>query len=494
MKRVKSLPLLILTSVLLSCTAEPRTEPSDDVCKSILLSRQEYISIAFDGETELEKDEVMQIFKDFIKQDQSNPATRGIDVCDFSKCTKFYINSESDKHRFAVKFNSENNESLSFQELIPVYEVEYTSDKGKGLAIISGDRRVSEVIAYLPDFGDHTDEIPIQIKMALAEAQLCLYSKVQEIESIRQNIRSQTINKISKELGHDASEFSYSAIRDRIRIVDDIETRNSPIPNPPNTNVIESVNPICVTAWDTFSPYNGKLPQGNLGASVGGGYGNTPAGTSTTAIAQIFAIAKPNILMNGKTIDWNYLTQNEMISDPYPPYYDGDPLRKRQMVQDVYKFIYDGTKATLGYDNQKKIIEPVISDANIASFMKQYFTFSESSTLNFANIRNSLKGGLPVYLKTEFEYYANNSLSKKELRSYLIDGFIYRTATSADPNSHYFHFEFGLGSWANGWYLGGYTATYKPMIIITIPNTDVDYAMVRSGMGRTKAYYNLNLK
>lgn len=493
MKTVHYLYLLILTSALFSCATDSHVDPSNGTSKTVSISRHEYISIAFDGETELEKDEVLQIFKDFVKQDQSNPATRGVDECNFSKCTKFYINSESDKHRFAVKFNPDNKESLDFQDAIPVYEVEYTSNKGKGLAIISGDRRVSEVIAYLPDFGDYSGEIPIQIKMALAEAQLCLYDKVQEVESIRQNLRDQTICKISKELGHEASEFSYSAIKDRVRIVDETETRNSPTPSPPNTNVIESVNPICVTAWDTFSPYNGKLPQGNLGTSVGGGYGNTPAGTSTAAIAQIFAIAKPNIVMNGNIIDWGYLTENEAIYAPYPPY-PGDPTRKINMVQNVYKFVYDGTKATLGYDNQNKIIEPVVADANIATFMRQYFNFTENSALNFANIRSSLKGGLPVYMKTEFEFYANNVLSKKELRSYLIDGFVYRTATTADPNSHYFHFEFGLGPWANGWYLGGYTATYKPMIIITIPNTDVDYAMVRSGIGRTKAYYNLSLK
>ena len=189
---------------------------------------------------------------------------------------------------------------------------------------------------------------------------------------------------------------------------------------------------------------------------------------------------------------WDDLNAQEMIEDPFPPFTNGSPLWLRETVQELYKFVWDGCNASLGYNSQGKVIDPVITDANVVSFLNQYFTFTQANNLNFANIRSTLDQGSPVYISSQTEYLKNGVVASRDFRGYLLDGYIYRTATTG--YAQYFHFEFGLGPWANGWYYGTYSATYKPIIIITIPNTDVDSAMIRTGMGSLKAFYMLNLK
>ena len=106
---------------------------------SIVLSPDEYISIAYDNPRVITPDEAKQLVLDF---GVNRVQTRG---------------NENIVVKFRSSFNIEEKGSNAVTRsvtdksiLLPVYEMEIVSDAGKGLAYVSADERVAKVMAYLP--------------------------------------------------------------------------------------------------------------------------------------------------------------------------------------------------------------------------------------------------------------------------------------------------------------------------------------------------------
>lgn len=133
--------LFFVLSLLASCNDEEGLDLHNKPIESnsIVLSPDEYISIAYDNPRVITPDEAKQLALDF---GVNRVQTRG---------------NENIVVKFRSSFNIEEKGSNAVTRsvtdksiLLPVYEMEIVSDAGKGLAYVSADERVAKVMAYLP--------------------------------------------------------------------------------------------------------------------------------------------------------------------------------------------------------------------------------------------------------------------------------------------------------------------------------------------------------
>lgn len=138
---IKVLFLFFVLSLLASCNDEEGLDLHNKPIESnsIVLSPDEYISIAYDNPRVITPDEAKQLVLDF---GVNRVQTRG---------------NENIVVKFRSSFNIEEKGSNAVTRsvtdksiLLPVYEMEIVSDAGKGLAYVSADERVAKVMAYLP--------------------------------------------------------------------------------------------------------------------------------------------------------------------------------------------------------------------------------------------------------------------------------------------------------------------------------------------------------
>ena len=289
--------LFFVLSLLASCNDEEGLDLHNKPIESnsIVLSPDEYISIAYDNPRVITPDEAKQLALDF---GVNRVQTRG---------------NENIVVKFRSSFNIEEKGSNAVTRsvtdksiLLPVYEMEIVSDAGKGLAYVSADERVAKVMAYLPKVNLEDTAKIIGAKAMLGLSEQSLLEEAKHYEKMKLEFRDETLKRISKELN--VAAVNFNEIKDRILVEDCLDSRATP--QDPAGNAIGWAGFFCMaTNWDQEPVYNDLLEKAYCAPNVGKEpvYKAVPAGCSVVAMAQIMASLEPNLTIDGIKIDWEAL-------------------------------------------------------------------------------------------------------------------------------------------------------------------------------------------
>ena len=295
--------LFFVLSLLASCNDEEGLDLHNKPIESnsIVLSPDEYISIAYDNPRVITPDEAKQLVLDF---GVNRVQTRG---------------NENIVVKFRSSFNIEEKGSNAVTRsvtdksiLLPVYEMEIVSDAGKGLAYVSADERVAKVMAYLPKVNLEDTAKIIGAKAMLGLSEQSLLEEAKHYEKMKLEFRDETLKRISKELN--VAAVNFNEIKDRILVEDCLDSRATP--QDPAGNAIGWAGFFCMaTNWDQEPVYNDLLEKAYCAPNVGKEpvYKAVPAGCSVVAMAQIMASLEPNLTIDGIKIDWEALKAQPQI-------------------------------------------------------------------------------------------------------------------------------------------------------------------------------------
>lgn len=117
---------------------------------------------------------------------------KGFNLTQTSRSTLGETPKITKKYNLTFNFNGKKTKLIS----VPIYEVKLNGNSNEGYALVSGDERVPAVIAYV-DKGTINDTIVNKgAALMIREAKNALLEKVNEIESIKDSLRSATLDKI----------------------------------------------------------------------------------------------------------------------------------------------------------------------------------------------------------------------------------------------------------------------------------------------------------
>ena len=249
--------LFFVFSLLASCNDEEGLDLHNKPIESnsIVLSPDEYISIAYDNPRVITPDEAKQLVLDF---GVNRVQTRG---------------NENIVVKFRSSFNIEEKGSNAVTRsvtdksiLLPVYEMEIVSDAGKGLAYVSADERVAKVMAYLPKVNLEDTAKIIGAKAMLGLSEQSLLEEAKHYEKMKLEFRDETLKRISKELN--VAAVNFNEIKDRILVEDCLDSRATP--QDPAGNAIGWAGFFCMaTNWDQEPVYNDLLEKAYCAPNVG---------------------------------------------------------------------------------------------------------------------------------------------------------------------------------------------------------------------------------
>lgn len=319
--------LLVILALFTSCSNELGMQDNLNDSK-ILLSSDEYISIAYDNPGIITSEEAKQLVLDF------NPTglqTRNNNV----KIMAISTYNVSSSYGLKTRVGSTN------LTTIPVYKIEFLSDEGKGVAYVPADERFAKIMAYLPktDLKDSVKYVDSKSMLYLSE--LSLLEDAKYYEKVKSELRAKTLAKIAKTLNVKA--VRYDEIQDIIIVKDEILSRSEP--TFPIGNPIGFAGLYCSsTEWNQDAPYNDLLQKENCDLYDTGSptYEAVPAGCAVISIAQIMASLEPDLTVDGLKIDWNILKAQKQIIAP-SSWQTPSSETTREMVAKLIKYIYIAT-------------------------------------------------------------------------------------------------------------------------------------------------------
>lgn len=274
-------------------------------------------------------------------------------------------------------------------------------------------------------------------------AKACSYERLLEVEEGRERLRNKTIEKICRELGIEKADFDINKIADKI-VVEQGNTRALPI-DMPQTQIVSMCAPIVKTEWSQRSPYNLSLPVPKSPNTQAHVY----TGCAVTAACQMMTAIKPNLTLDGTTIDWDYLSETPTISVDAPQ-------GKLEMLGKLHSWVYEQLDAQPTYNSSGLYAGTGVSASNQVWFYGNYFNHSESySEYDPDALLRSFNAGYP-------------SLIRGQGHAWIVDGFIIcQKDTYAETISTiaaetraqiiqyydmYWHANLGWGGTANGYY------------------------------------------
>ena len=234
--------LLVILALFTSCSNELGMQDNLNDSK-ILLSSDEYISIAYDNPGIITSEEAKQLVLDF------NPTglqTRNNNV----KIMAISTYNVSSSSGLKTRVGSTN------LTTIPVYKIEFLSDEGKGVAYVPADERFAKIMAYLPktDLKDSVKYVDSKSMLYLSE--LSLLEDAKYYEKVKSKLRAKTLAKIAKTLNVKA--VRYDEIQDIIIVKDEILSRSGP-PFPVGNPIGFAGLNCSSTEWNQDAPYNDLL-------------------------------------------------------------------------------------------------------------------------------------------------------------------------------------------------------------------------------------------
>ncbi|MBF0761704.1 C10 family peptidase [Dysgonomonas mossii] len=419
---------------------------SNDELKSLVINYKE-----------LSGNEILNIVKDFQGSALKNQKGTKSTSISFEIKNKYYINKKSEGNSVTKTTKSISEDAVQ----APIYEVKFKSNSEEGLALVSGDSRYPEVIAYIPVYIDTIKIHPIGSYAMMEMAKRTLLSELESYDIAGKTLRTATLEKISEAFNVTADNLSQNMI-DQYILASSKNTKSRPEESP-NTPTYMNIGPLCETLWHQGSPYNSLYPKAWVDIFFGMcEYGNYPAGCAVVAMAQIMAAIEPSMTCNSLKMDWAYLKQNPQIMGG--DYFTApDPLRKRDMVGALFKDIYDksnsypiwGTGQSDSWPPEN--VSCVQQVATTSTNVYNYFNSRSGVTYcgnyqkwNLDIVKNSLTNIRPVFA-------GGNS------HAFVVDGYVLakKTVSSVYNYNTYLHCNFGWQySSATGYYLSNSNGSF----------------------------------
>lgn len=415
----------------------------------VLLSAPEYLSIAYDGNTELSSEDATKILQEFIS---SEVKTRGTSPNNLSLAVskEYYLD--------ATLTSSNSGTPVKIVEFI-LGDKARANSNSTGFASVVADKRYPNVIAYAPT-GDINEIDQYGAGLMMKRAKSVAQHHISTIESYKDSLREKTIEKIR--MRFDFNDFSFENIKNSLvveqpenkDIEEFIQTRGSAITPPPGTQVA-AIGPLIDQRlqWIQGFPQNQfiekckpeDLPYWNE-MFYGGSY---PAGCTAVAAATILTYVKPTIYCSnlGRNANWNTALSNVVIdcfSDENANYVKEAAAILKEVSYGINtKFSAAGGSAS-------------------AESVQLYFgrigvNMSGRSSLSYFTIRPSIGAYKPVLLTGASRNVGTRAENVTGRHAWVMDGIkIMQRGTRQElkefNNYGFCHFGWGFGG-GNGWYL-----------------------------------------
>lgn len=397
----------------------------------IVVSEEEYYSLIYDDVTSLDDDDIMRIASDFIQS--YNEHSNQYNSTKSSPINNYLYEISNIEYCTLPVMKSDNSESLR----MPIYEVNYTNNANDyGVIFIAANSMNSEVIAFLPNEIIDKDAYEKSGASFLIEwAKMSAYKRLSDIYTSCIRLREATIKKIADNLNIKQDELQLSSILDKIEV---INTKVAPIQSP-TTQIITLQEPLVTTQWSQNSPYNSYLPAPNPPSTMS----NVYCGCAVTAACQLLTAIKPNLTIDGVTINWDYITENPKISL-------SDPSDKINMVCKLHEWVFDELNATPQYDENGYHDGTGVSANSQVNFYSTYCNHSEQySEYDPDAVLRSLRAKRP-------------SLIRGQGHAWILDGYIIaeKSVSTSDMNravivqyyDMFWHANLGWSGSGNGYY------------------------------------------
>lgn len=463
--------ILITSFLILSCTDTDIVSSTNDRATKndkIILTPEEFVSIAYDNPDELSEEEIGNLISDFRNKIETIKisTTRNSEISPISIKKKYYITESNNIIKSVVATRSPISEELT----VPIFDVELSNyDGSKSLAVVCGDERMPEVLFYADNYCPDT-KIDNGTRYLLELSKKNILSDIQHIENIKSTKRDSTLYKIAQQLNISKEEISYQDIKDRITTTDEIFTRNNNPGNPaggverPRAEVVGFVNPLSKVEWHQDSPYNSAMPVMMIFDGNNGEYeGHIPVGCANLAIGILFSIIKPTIyIKDTQKIDWDYVTSVDyIISKPGKPE-QSSPQDLIDMISGLLYKIYVDTgsspirekKKLYDIDTDSEYTKDVITQTgtkplDMVNYLRIMTNFSgnEKEKFNGSLAKQSLFERKPVLLcgsghKVDKD---GNIKEKAGAHAWLIDGVVITKDSRSAVYCHYWSVNIGWG-------------------------------------------------
>lgn len=177
--------LLGIAASICSCQQNDELQVDGNDSK-VKLSRNEYLSVAFDNPETVTEAQALEIVKGFIS---TNTNSRGVTNVSPSVTKKIYLNGSLSRSK------SDN------LPTVPVYEIALNTPEDKGFALVSGDERMPCVLAY-SEKGEINDTVTNKgAALMLKEATASLVYNIGVYNQLKDSLREKTLQKIAENLG-----------------------------------------------------------------------------------------------------------------------------------------------------------------------------------------------------------------------------------------------------------------------------------------------------
>lgn len=429
--RILLLMIASLCVVLVSCQSDVSILDTDASFESsIELTKEELLSISYEGNPELSNMQVTNVLSDFIGSRQASRSLQLSNV-DIRFVSKHEVNGGESMMKSVDKVDQKPY----------VCEMETTLGANKYVALVSADRRFPYVIAYFSK-DDKSREDEQNIALVKFSEKFMLHN-IAYIQSLRDSLYNTTIKKVTDKLSLNGEKIELGQYANRIKLVD-AATRAQIITTEPD-NAIAGNGPFIQVSWDQGMPYNRLMDQ-NCSDNWLWDY-RYPISSVVVSTAEILSYFRPSMTVGNMVVDWDYLCKNEEIfeDDDYFGSHVQDPIKKRNMVATLMKYIGEQCEVNYSCNSSSVYFSKVVD------FLKKYdINMSDKQDLNVTTLKSSIDEFEPVFM------YGKTSSGGGHW--WVVDGYRTQVTTRGTffPGYNvYMHANMGMGKSYTGYYLVG---------------------------------------
>ncbi|MFC3355531.1 C10 family peptidase [Sphingobacterium zeae] len=460
MERTKSKPtkrvrivymqfILLLTIAAISCSRDhdviDETESQNQFVGEISLSDDEITGLKYAEPKEISEGQAIQIVNDFQLKFQKDPLTKSFNNTAYSIIKKTFIDKEGTplKNKTLTKGN--------FEDQMPVYEILISTNGTKSIAYVAADERISDIIAIVPTKnGISLNDVSIDPMLQLSQQTHA--KNVSKLNNTVDSINAITLKKLKDKFGTLPRSNVYQSLKRNIKTTSNKSVETKSMVQGTINNLLSQVGPLMYTFWHQDYPFNDQMAPST-------DCGKYSAGCMVVAISQVMAYHRPNfsIKVNNATtpLNWSLITNNYNGTDAYGEDYQFS-LSAKPHVTGLIKAIYDQTGTSPSCSGSSTNASTGIN------FMKQYFTFNNSSNhtpgINMSDIKSSLDMNRLVFATGK---RIPTGESQKVGHAWVVDGY---AVTELNPGESivgnnvwqrynmYLHANLGWGRPIIGWF------------------------------------------